>query len=211
MSATKRTSLERPMFINNYKLVIRTLRIMLPAAVVLAVVWPVSGAAISWDANGAAQGTLPASILWSTANNWNPNTTPSVADDVSFANPGAMPLTTPPTVTNVVDHSITINSLVYAPTLANYAQTTRVDPSILMKIQGSVAAPTTADGNVSFWACAAVGGCRRYLEDLIHGRRSDGYFERHRRQYRRRHCSAPDEQHFGSAQLDTRFVGSVFV
>lgn len=54
MSATKRTSLERPMFINNYKLVIRTLRIMLPAAVVLAVVWPVSGAAISWDANSGS-------------------------------------------------------------------------------------------------------------------------------------------------------------
>ena len=70
---------------------------------------------------------------------------------MTFANAGAVALTTPPTVTNEVRTSTTINSLVYAPTIN--VQTTKVDPSVLLKISGSVAAPSTADGVVSFWAC----------------------------------------------------------
>ncbi|MGA2061795.1 MAG: autotransporter-associated beta strand repeat-containing protein, partial [Thermoguttaceae bacterium] len=161
MSQTQRTSHDHQMYIFNSKFIVRAVRIMLPAAIVLAMVWPASAAAITWN---HTSGTL----YWDNTANWSPSTAvPGSGDDVTFGNTGAVVLTTPPTVTNEVRSDITINSLVYAPTLN--VQTTKVDPSVLLKIKGAVAAPSTADGNVSLWACAAAAGADDVSQSLFTG------------------------------------------
>ena len=149
MSLTQRTGHDRKMFIFNSKLTVRVVRILLPAAIVLAMVLPASAVAITWN-------HTTGNLFWDNTNNWTPTQIPGSADDVTFSNTGAVVLSTPPTVTNEVRASITVNSLVYAPTIN--VQTTKIDPSVLLKISGSVAAPSNADGVVSFWACAAAAG-----------------------------------------------------
>jgi fibronectin-binding autotransporter adhesin len=152
MSPTKQTSHDRQMFIVKSKFVVGLVRVLLPAAIVLAMAWPASAAAVSWN-------HTTGNLYWDNTANWSPTQVPGTADDVTFTNTGAVLITNPPTVTNEVRSSITINSLTYAPAnTTNLTQTTKVDPSVLMKIQGSAAPPAgfTADGNVSLWAASTV-------------------------------------------------------
>jgi autotransporter-associated beta strand protein len=140
MSPTKRTSADRQLFTTNLKFVVQAVRIMLAAAIVLAMVWPASAAAIAWTSitNG----------LWSNSANWTPTGTPILSSDVLFTN-----LTGNPSLNNEVGSSLSINSLQYSQDSAIY--TTKIDPSVMMRILGAATAPAGSNGAVSLWAGAA--------------------------------------------------------
>ncbi len=154
MSPTKQISRDSQMFNFDSKLVVRAMRFMLTAAIVLALAYPASAAAVSWTRTSAS-----GVGYWSNTGNWSTGSVPGNTDDVTFGNSGTQVYSgPPPTITNVVDHSITIKSLIYAPTLN--AQCTDVAPSILMKISGAATPPSTwgVDGSSSLWACASASG-----------------------------------------------------
>jgi fibronectin-binding autotransporter adhesin len=139
MSQTRRTSHDCKKFIINPNIV-RALRIMLPAAIVLAMVWPASAAAISW--------TNTAGGLWSNSANWSPIGTPVSSSDVLFNK-----FSPEVTLNTEVSYSTSINSIQYAQDTTTY--TTNIAPSILLRILGSSTAPTGSNGAVSLWAGAA--------------------------------------------------------
>jgi autotransporter-associated beta strand protein len=121
-----------------------------------------SAAAVNWTGGSGSH------LYWLNPNNWDPAAAaPTSADDVTFTSAGAQPYTIPPTVTNEVNSNITINSLTCAPTIN--VHTTKIDSGMLLSIQGIVAAPSAADGPVSFWAGAPSAGADDISQSLFTG------------------------------------------
>ena len=124
-----------------------------------------SAASISWT--GLSTATPPANLFWSDGANWSgsvPPATVSPFDDVTFTNAAGVALASPPTVTNEVDASTTINTLWYNQEDTTVAvHTTQIDPGQTLKISGNVAAPGAPifpdgaglQGNYTFMAGSA--------------------------------------------------------
>ncbi len=153
MSPTKQTSLDRKMFIINYKLILRAVRVMLPAAIVLAMIWPASAATVTWN------GFNPLSDLWSSAGNWTggPPLPPDSTSDVTFSSSTAITSTA---VTNEINADTTINSLQYtqqSPSAPTIYHTTKIDSDVTLNITGNVSGPGSAGGVVALYAGGAAG------------------------------------------------------
>ena len=137
-------------------------RVALAAAIVTALAWPVSVAAISWDAGGSAT-----NLLWSNTANWNPDGAPDTLD-VSFTTTGGA---LPGIVTNEIDASTTIKSLIYSQQGSSntLSHTTQIDTGATLKISGTIAAPIGGQGVVSLLAGAAGGGSAWISQTVITG------------------------------------------
>ena len=161
MSPTQRTSRDRKIFIFSSNFIVRAVRVILPAAILLALALSAS-AAVTWNRpNTSGLG------YWDVSSNWTPASVPGTSDDVTFGDTGTQAYSNPPTVTNEVRNSTTINTLAYVP-LVN-VQTTKIDSGILMRIQGTVAPPSNGDGAMSFWAATDTNSANSVSQSLFTG------------------------------------------
>jgi fibronectin-binding autotransporter adhesin len=151
MNSTSRIGLDLWTFIINLKLIVRAVRIMLPAAIFLALIWPAWAATVTWN-------HTTGDLLWSTADNWTggPPLPPDSTSDVVFNATGAVDLTDPSTVTNRVTANTEIKSLWYSQLVdspATLVHTTQIDTDKTLKISGvsSASNPSGSHGNISLY------------------------------------------------------------
>jgi hypothetical protein len=163
MSPTKRSGLERQTFFFNSKFIIQGVRLIIAAAIVLAMAWPASAATISWNWTAGDK-------YWNIGGNWTGGTPvpPDSTSDVKFTNTGGA---LPGTMTNEISASTTIKSLIYNQQGSSNTQshTTQIDSGQTLKILGTVAAPVGGGGNVSLFAGAAGGGSAWISQTVITG------------------------------------------
>jgi hypothetical protein len=141
---------------NTFAKRLRWLTTLSLAALMIGVVLAPQASAVSvwWTAQSGTD------ILWSNNANWNltgplpaaANPGSPAGNDVIFTNDPQPPLITPPTVTNYVSASVTINSLWYSQQdTAVAVHTTQIEPGQVLKISGSRAGPAVTDGSNAPW------------------------------------------------------------
>jgi hypothetical protein len=101
---------------------------------------------VTWDGGGGAD------LNWSNNSNWNPDGSPSGVD-TTFSNTASAG--SAGTVNNVVDGSVTVDSLTYANNGSNF-HTTQINSGLTLTVNGVAPTSTYTNGTSTFNVTAAL-------------------------------------------------------